>query len=165
MTDVTPEQWNSFYGACAGAAASLTGLMFVALSINLNRILAVPGLPGRGAESLAILSGVLVTALTAMIPGQANRTLGLEILGVGAIVWSLPMIWQLQSWRAKHMPNRQVAISRLILLQVAALPLLAGGGALMGYASHPRHWLAFGLLTPLVVSLLNAWVLLVEIMR
>jgi hypothetical protein len=39
--------WVEFGVAVAGAAAVLTGLVFVAVSINLERVLAVPGVPDR----------------------------------------------------------------------------------------------------------------------
>ena len=38
--------WANFFFAEVGASAALVGLLFVAVSINLKRILEVPGLPG-----------------------------------------------------------------------------------------------------------------------
>jgi hypothetical protein len=35
----SPADWETFCAAIAGAAAALTGLLFVAVSINLDRIL------------------------------------------------------------------------------------------------------------------------------
>jgi hypothetical protein len=39
--------WENFLVAETGAAAALAGLLFVAVSINLSRIVSYPGLPGR----------------------------------------------------------------------------------------------------------------------
>jgi modulator of FtsH protease len=44
--------WSDFFVAEVGAAAALSGLVVVAISINLKRILTVPVLPGRAAETL-----------------------------------------------------------------------------------------------------------------
>ena len=49
--------WTGFLAAAAGVAATLTGLLFVAVSINLARILEFPGLPERAAETIVQLLG------------------------------------------------------------------------------------------------------------
>ena len=40
------ELWHDFFIGVAGAAAALTGLLFVSLSINLEQILRGRGCPG-----------------------------------------------------------------------------------------------------------------------
>jgi hypothetical protein len=42
----TTAGWESLFVAEAGASATLAGLLFVAVSINLARVLEHPGLPG-----------------------------------------------------------------------------------------------------------------------
>jgi hypothetical protein len=44
MSPYSTEGWSDLFLAGAGAAAALTVLVFVALSINLQRILDLPGL-------------------------------------------------------------------------------------------------------------------------
>ena len=39
--------WQTFFGAEMNATAALTGLVVVAMSVNLSRIMAHPLLPGR----------------------------------------------------------------------------------------------------------------------
>ena len=46
-------EWQTLFSVQAESAATLTGLVFVAVSINLSRILSSPGLAGRAAESIA----------------------------------------------------------------------------------------------------------------
>ena len=53
-----PEQWHDLFVAVAGASAALLGLLFVAVSINLERILSYKGLPERALETLLLLLGV-----------------------------------------------------------------------------------------------------------
>ena len=48
-------EWDSFFVAEVGAAAALTGLLFVAVSNNLDRILQFPKLPSRAAETMSLL--------------------------------------------------------------------------------------------------------------
>jgi hypothetical protein len=40
-------EWQTLLAVQAGAAATLTGLVFVAVSINIGKIIAAPGLPSR----------------------------------------------------------------------------------------------------------------------
>ena len=54
MTSLDPSAWHEFFVALAGAAAALTGLLFVAVSLNLRQILAFPSLPLRVGETLSI---------------------------------------------------------------------------------------------------------------
>jgi hypothetical protein len=51
------DQWHDFFLAQAGAAGVLTGLVFVGVSINLQKIVSEPGsgLTGRAAEALIVL--------------------------------------------------------------------------------------------------------------
>jgi hypothetical protein len=50
-----PATWAAFFTAVTGAAAALVGLLFVAVSINLDKILKNAMLPARAAETLAVL--------------------------------------------------------------------------------------------------------------
>src|ERR1700683_3177372 len=45
-------EWTTLFAVQAGAAATLTGLVFVAFSINQSKIMTYPGLPGRALESI-----------------------------------------------------------------------------------------------------------------
>jgi hypothetical protein len=72
--------WEPFFSAIIAAAAALTGLLFVAVSINLDRILKGGRfLPARAAETLATLLLVVASSALALVP-QSIRLLGVEIL-------------------------------------------------------------------------------------
>ena len=78
----------------AGASAALGGLLFVAVSINLNRILALRSLPGAALGSIVLLVAVLMVSILALVPGQPGWVLGSEVLVVGIVAWSiLTGIW------------------------------------------------------------------------
>ena len=79
------DQWHDFFLAQAGAAGVLTGLVFVAVSINLQKIVSDPrsGLAGRAEEALVLLVAVLVASVLVLVPGQGLGMLGAEVLVVG----------------------------------------------------------------------------------
>ena len=80
MAAYSPDQWSDLFVATAGASAALTGLLFVAVSINLERILKGEGLPERGLVTVVLLLEVLVISLVCLIPGQSPLALGIELL-------------------------------------------------------------------------------------
>ena len=62
--------WESFFVAQVGASAAVAGLVFVGVSINLDKILKYAGLPGRAQEALIVLMLVLVVSSLMLVPGQ-----------------------------------------------------------------------------------------------
>jgi hypothetical protein len=66
----TTEGWGELFLAEAGASAALGGLLFVAVSINLNRIIALRSLPGAALGAIVLLVAVLMVSTFALVPGQ-----------------------------------------------------------------------------------------------
>ena len=56
--------------AAAGASAALGGLLFVAVSINLNRIIAIRSQFGAALGAIVLLVAVLMVSTFALVPGQ-----------------------------------------------------------------------------------------------
>ncbi len=139
--------WSNYFSAMAEVAATLTGLVFVAVSINLSRILTIPGLPGRAAESILHLMGAVIIATTALIPQQQQRTPGSRYL------------------RSKTGHPRQWAVTRIVQTQFATAPFLISGVLLLRLSPAGLYWLAPGFVFSLLAGVANAWVLLVEILR
>lgn len=76
--------WTAFFVAVISAGAALTGLVFVALSINLDRIVSAGVVPSsRAAETMATLLLVVVSSSLVLVP-QGARWLGVEILAIAA---------------------------------------------------------------------------------
>jgi hypothetical protein len=155
--------WENFFVAEAGASAALTGLIFVAVSINLSRILSYPHLPGRAAQALMVLLPVLVVSTFGLVPGQSARLLGSEILGVG-VVTALGMT-RLQVRDRIHVQERTWVISSVVTSQLPLLPFAVSGVLLLCGSPGALYWLVAGSILSFGAGVLNAWVLLIEILR
>jgi modulator of FtsH protease len=149
----------------AGVAATLTGLVFVAVSINLSRILTVPGLTGRAAESMLQLLGVVAISTTALIPWQPPPALGIEILLLDFILWLIQTVLQIRYVRSKTGHPLSWAAIRIVQTQCASIPFCVAGVLLVRGSHTGMYWLTPGFILSLVAGVANAWVLLVEILR
>ncbi len=158
-------EWQSMFLAQAGASAALAGLLFVALSINLERILHGKGLPGRAGEAIVLLLAVLVVSTLGLVPGQSPGVLGAELLGAGLVAWLILVGIHVGAVRGRVAPSRSLLVRRVVLAQVAVLPLLVAGVSLLLGAGGGLYWLVPGVLLCLLVAVLDAWVLLIEILR
>jgi hypothetical protein len=79
------EKWSTFAGVAGGAAAALTGLLFVAVSIRTDVIAKSQALRNRAAQTLALFFTVLVIAILLSIPDQSFRLLGAELIVLALI--------------------------------------------------------------------------------
>src|SRR6185369_9320932 len=85
MSGYEPELWSDFGVAVAGATAALAGLLFVAVSINLTRILEFRQLPDLAASALVHLGTALFAAVFLLVP-QSTAALGAELAVEGLVV-------------------------------------------------------------------------------
>src|SRR6202044_2303470 len=85
--------WSNFFVGELDAAAALAGLLFVSVSVNQTRILALGRMADRGLEALAMLLLVVIVASLPLIPGQPSRLLGAEVLalGIATLLGLLPL--------------------------------------------------------------------------
>ncbi len=163
------KEWESFFVAQAGAAAALTGLIFVAVSINLAKILEYPHLPGRAGESLMFFVQNLFVSVIGLVPHVALwvfaglvAALGLSntfvaIRGIAAHFSATgDQKWTVQwSW----------ILPRALMSLAATVPLLAAGVLLLLGNDWAMPVLVAATLASYGAGILNAWILLVEILR
>jgi hypothetical protein len=85
--------------------------------------------------------------------------------GAGLVAWSILARIHLGAVRSRVGPYPAALAGRIVLAQLAVLPLLAAGVSLLVGAGGGLYWLAPGVVLCLVVTVLGAWVLLIEILR
>jgi hypothetical protein len=69
-------RWEAFFAAQLAAAATLAGLLFVGVSLNLTKILANPSLPGRALSGFYLLLANLIVASLMLMPDQPRAAIG-----------------------------------------------------------------------------------------
>lgn len=158
-------EWTTFFTAMVGAASALVGLVVVAISINLTRILSFPFLPGRAAECLIILTCALLLSGLALMPGQGTTAFGVEAVALGLVGTGVCLDNLIkQALRSKDLSMFKI-FSSASASACSTLPLVVGGALLVSGRAAGLDWIGVGILFALGAGVMNTWVLLVEILR
>ena len=160
-----PAAWSDFFAAQIGASAALTGLIFVAVSINLTKIVGNPLLVPRCAKALTILLGVLLASTLALAPGQPLAVMGWELIVLGATVWMIATRTQHSTSHKNPYVSRWQRVAHMVLTQCAAVPFMICGASLLFQWGGGLYWLLAAVVFSFITALLDAWVLLIEIQR
>ncbi len=162
MTEFDPSEWTDFFVAAAGASAALAGLVFVAISINIDRILSLQGVAERALETVLALLGVVLMSLIMLMPGLSDDALAVLLLTEAALLIALAVQINRQG---RGSTEGTAHASRHFLRAMATLPVLIGGVSLLVQSGGGFYWIAAGVLLGILAGVMNAWVLLVEILR
>ncbi len=164
MTAYEPAEWSELFVATAGAAAALAGLVFVAVSINLERILELRGVPERALETVLLLLTVVIVSIAGLVPGQSTTALGAELLAVG-----LAIVAGLAATMRRSLPSagapRSWIVFRVLLPGLGSVPFVVGGVSVLAETGGGLYWIAAGIAAAIAAGVANAWVLLIEIQR
>jgi modulator of FtsH protease len=165
MNALELEGWHDFAVAAAGAAAALAGLIMVAISVNIKEIITLPGLPARAGATIAAVVVIVVAALVILIPGQSALALGLQLIAfaVAGTCFQIPAVRAV--FRAQQGAPLPAKLLNAVLL-LTQLVWIAVGGVIVALGSTDGlAYVAAGFVVIVITSMLNAWVLMVEILR
>lgn len=155
-------EWHELFVASAGAAAALAGLVFVAVSINVERIIALRGLPERALQTILLLLAAVVVSILGLVP-QSTTWLAVELL---AAALALGVGIAITGRRAFDTGgNLGWLASRLVVVLPGCVFYLVGAGSLLVGWGGGLAWVVLGLTGGMVGAVGNAWILLVEILR
>ena len=107
--------------------SGLAGLVFVSISINLQKILSFKSLPSRAIEALGVLLAVLAMSSLLLVPDQSAAAVGLEVLAVGLAAWIMVITVAIKSI-ADLKPEWAGSFAlRIVIGQIATLPAVVVG--------------------------------------
>ena len=161
---LTPE-WANFFTAELAALAALTGFVIVAISINLARILSYPHLPTRAGEAIIAPVGAITATSLVLIPDQPGALLGAEVLAVGLVMVSAPIVFQARTWGLREDATARERVTRAVTSVGFALTFVLGGALFILGSRGALYWIAAGDILGLIAVVLSGWVLMVEILR
>jgi modulator of FtsH protease len=158
-------QWQNFFIMTGGAAAALTGLLFVAMSLHARSIIENRFFSGRAVGTLMSLASQLLISGAVLIPGQPLVLLGAEVEAV-ALFFAAYLIVQnrnrepeapavASTWTHRLMETGGGTIW-LVLFNLAGLSLLfrVGGGL---------YLLAAVMFFMFAWNIYIAWILITEV--
>jgi hypothetical protein len=163
------EDWSTFAAVVGTAAAGLTGLLFVAVSIRIDVIAKSRELRNRAAQTLALFVTVLFIAILLAIPGQSFQVLGAELVALAGISAGAMAVLDR---RAKAEPDPHEATEHAVALILDAvapnaitsvLLLIAGLLLLFGLHTADLDVLVLPVLAALAGGVVSAWLLLTKI--
>jgi modulator of FtsH protease len=80
-----PDQWHDFFLLVGTGAVTLTGLVFVAMSLNLKEIVIDPTHRNRAINTLTGLALVFMRCALVLMGAQNHRAIGAELFVVAGI--------------------------------------------------------------------------------
>lgn len=162
MSAYDPGAWHDFFLTAGTAAAALTGLLFVALSIHLDRILGHSEHRFRARGNFFGLTVVMVMALVVLMPSLDRRWLGVGLI-VPNVAAASVNAWHIRRVLPTFFRGSIVFPLRVALSYVLILMGVFGGVSVMLGAGGGLVWPATESIGMLLIALLGAWSLLVGV--
>src|SRR5690606_26597472 len=157
-------EWSEFNVAMAGASAALAGLVIVAASVIIDKIIHAGTLSARLGAAIASLVLALVASGAALVPQ-------LDLLGYGIFVLACALAAGAFQAHAVRVIMRDPAseqrarVAKSVLGYLPLIAYLAGGVQLIAGVSSGLVLIAAGCLLAIVSAIVVSWVVLVEVLR
>ncbi len=141
-----------------GASGALTGLLFVAVSLNASRIAGHQGLRASAAQTLVLFITPLAVAAAVLTPGQPDWVLGCELIAIGVVAsWALLSIGH----RKQGLGDDEQRLMRIFDRRgpnvVVMLLFVVSGATLLSDTTAGLYLLLPGILVAFVSGVVNAW--------
>ena len=164
LATYAPELWHDFFVMVGGAAAALTGLVFVALSINLTTIASDATHRYRAIGTLNGFMAAFALCAFGLMQGQSSQAFGLGWIAVAIyalIVYDYGIAKAQDQGRSRAglMSYRIFIGNALYAAQIAGATLLALGSDFGIYVA------AIALIASIAYTTTGAWLLLMGVHR
>jgi len=152
--------WQGFFTFVGLVAGGLTGLIFVALSLQITEVRARPAYVIRARTTLGALTGIVVLCGIVLIPGQTSTAVAVEAL----LLFVVLIADVFRTVRSFDGPGekieRAVAVRTSLALLLLSMGAIGSVGPYFGL-SWAMGVIGFSTLLGLPLRLIQAWALLV----
>jgi len=159
--------WVNYFSSAGSIASSLTGLIFVGLSINVKKIFCISKahLPSRAFGSLILLTNIVIISNLCLVPNQPLLWLGCEIFIAALLIWIFITRLDVIVYRNVDDYYKKQYFRSLFYSQLSLIPFLTGGVFFIINSNTGFYILIPGIIFSLIKSLLDIWFLIVDINR
>lgn len=160
-----PADWHDFFVMTGGAAAALTGLLFVAMSLHSREIMSNRFFSNRAVGTLTSLASQLLISGAVLIPGQPLWLLGVEV-EAAALFFLAFIIRQIQT-RGPDVPRVARTLTHQLMEMVGGTIWIvlfnAAGISLLVRFGGGLYLLAAVMFFMFAWNIYLAWVLITEV--
>jgi hypothetical protein len=152
--------WQAYFNFVGLVAGGLTGLIFIALSIQVTEVTARHAYVTRARITLGALTGLVFLCGLVLLPGQTPQALGAE----GLVLFAVLLVDVLRSVRSFRLPGAGLERAVAVRTTLAVGLLVAGAIGCVGLLADVRWSIALVALATLLslpVRIIQAWALLV----
>jgi hypothetical protein len=154
--------WHDYFVMVGGGAASLAGLVFVAMSLHLSDITADPAHRHRARTILIALTTVFIRCGLVLMGGQSARAVGVEIFGVIVGV-EVVVSRSLQRALRGSGPEQHAVLSRTLGYGVCLVVEQTGAAILFFGHAWGLYLVGVGMMASVLFIVSGAWLLLVGV--
>ena len=154
-----PTQWNNFFLLIGTGSAGLTGLVFVAMTINAKHITRDGTHVHRAMNMLTGFTATFIVSSLALMGGQTHRTLGLEWLAVALLATIVNTNGYIQAFRT-HSSLYALSIFRMVGGTICYLAQIIGSLLLYSGSSTGLYISASGLVINMCFFVSGSWLLI-----
>jgi len=161
----TVQTWQTYYLLIGGAAATLAGLLFIGLSLNLEVLRNGESIRVQGwtTQTFANFIHLLLISVFFLIPNQTPNGLGIPLLFLGLLgVYDIiNLLWRI--YRKQHHVGASKIISHFVLPLIAFIVLTVCAILLLNQQMEALAWLVAVVVLLFFSSTRNVWDLMVNL--
>jgi hypothetical protein len=156
-----PEQWNNFFVVIGSGSAALTGLVFVAMTINLRGVAMDATHRYRAINMLSGFTSMLIISSFALMGHQTYRTLGIEWLIVSLLAAAINTNGYTQAFRLQGSSRYALSLVRIVGGSACYLGQIIGSLMLFFGSGTGAYIGATALIVTICYLISGSWLLIV----